>query len=65
MPIEEVAGQGPGRCGTASRLRLIELSLRELSLYSAKLQCRPHYFANFFSQPETGRIVLLDFGATG
>lgn len=42
--------------------RLIRLTLREVFDF-ALMQTDPN-FANYLYQPETGRIVLLDFGAT-
>lgn len=42
--------------------RLIDLMLRELFEFR-RMQTDPN-FANYRFQPETGRIVLLDFGAT-
>jgi len=60
-PIEEVAAEAQDARDRVAA-RLIELSLRELFDFG-EVQSDPN-FANFLFQPETGRIVLLDFGAT-
>ena len=60
-PIEQAAGQPPAvrdRIATA----LIDLALRELFEFG-EMQSDPN-FANYRHDAATGRIVLLDFGAT-
>jgi len=61
MPIEEVAGL-PQETRNAVAGTLIDLLLRELFDFGV-MQTDPN-FANYRYDPETGRIVLLDFGAT-
>lgn len=56
--LESVAQAERDRVAT----RLIELTLRELFEFGL-MQTDPN-FANYRYQPDTGRIVLLDFGAT-
>ena len=60
-PIEEAAGESQEARNRIASL-LIDLSLRELFIFG-EVQSDPN-FANYLDQPGTGRIVLLDFGAT-
>ncbi|MEL6478665.1 MAG: AarF/ABC1/UbiB kinase family protein [Pseudomonadota bacterium] len=61
VPIEDAADlPEPERNAVAERL--VRLLLRELFEFQV-MQTDPN-FANYRYQPETGRIVLLDFGAT-
>lgn len=59
-PIEEL-GQAPEAERNAAMGALLELVLRELFSFGF-MQTDPN-FANYRWQPDTGRIVLLDFGA--
>ena len=61
QPIETLAA-GPQDVRDRVGARLLELVMREL-LEFRLMQTDPN-FANYFYQPDTGRIVLLDFGAT-
>ncbi|ABV95926.1 ABC-1 domain protein (plasmid) [Dinoroseobacter shibae DFL 12 = DSM 16493] len=64
--VESVAIEGQGDAPQKMRDRLMEslisLMLRELFEFGL-MQTDPN-FANYRVQPETGRLVLLDFGAT-
>lgn len=60
-PIEEAATAPQDRRDSIART-LIDLTLQELFNFHA-MQTDPN-FANYRYQPETGKIVLLDFGAT-
>ncbi|MBT8408561.1 MAG: AarF/ABC1/UbiB kinase family protein [Alphaproteobacteria bacterium] len=60
-PIEEAAQLSP-QIRDRIAARLIDLFLRELFEF-AEMQSDPN-FANYRFNPATGRIVLLDFGAT-
>lgn len=60
IPIEATAGR-PQEERDRIAARLIGLTLDELFRFG-RMQTDPN-FANFRYQPETGRIVLLDFGA--
>jgi predicted unusual protein kinase regulating ubiquinone biosynthesis (AarF/ABC1/UbiB family) len=60
-PIEELAGAAQGTRDKAMET-LFTLVLRELFDFGV-MQTDPN-FANYRYQPETGRLVLLDFGAT-
>ncbi len=60
-PIEEAAG-APEHMRTAIARNVIDLLLTELFEFGL-MQTDPN-FANFLYQPDTGKIVLLDFGAT-
>lgn len=59
-PIEEATDEAQERRDQIAH-RLIELTLKEMFLFG-EMQTDPN-FANYLYQPETGRIVLLDFGA--
>lgn len=59
-PIETLA-DAPQEMRDTTMTRLIELVLRELFDFGL-MQTDPN-FANYRIQPETGRLVLLDFGA--
>ena len=61
QPIESLA-TAPSATRDAVMTTLIGLVLRELFEFGV-MQTDPN-FANYRFQPETGRIVLLDFGAT-
>ncbi len=61
LPIEEMAGASQSERDRIAGL-LIDLVLDELFRFGV-MQTDPN-FANFRYQPSTGRIVLLDFGAT-
>lgn len=60
VPIEQ-ARDAPQDKRNAIAQALIELTLQELFVFGA-MQTDPN-FANYRYQPETGKIVLLDFGA--
>jgi predicted unusual protein kinase regulating ubiquinone biosynthesis (AarF/ABC1/UbiB family) len=60
-PIETL-DEAPQEARDAAARALIALALRELFTFGV-MQTDPN-FANYRYQPETGRIVLLDFGAT-
>ena len=60
-PIEALAG-APPEVRDAAVAALIELCLREL--FEFRLMQTDPNFANYRWRPETGQIVLLDFGAT-
>ena len=60
-PIETL-GEAPQAVRDAAMTALIELVLRELFEFGV-MQIDPN-FANYRWQPETGALVLLDFGAT-
>lgn len=60
-PIETLADAAPG-VRDAAMTALIELCLREL--FDFRLMQTDPNFANYRFRPETGQIVLLDFGAT-
>jgi predicted unusual protein kinase regulating ubiquinone biosynthesis (AarF/ABC1/UbiB family) len=60
-PIEEVAQLDQQTRDRTMRL-LIELTLKELFEFKV-MQTDPN-FANYRYDPQTGRIILLDFGAT-
>ena len=61
VPLDQVEGMAqPVRDDVCARL--IALLLRELFAFGT-MQTDPN-FANYLYQPGTGRIVLLDFGAT-
>ena len=60
-PIEMLAAAAPEVRDAAVRA-LLELCLRELFTFRL-MQTDPN-FANYRWRPETGQIVLLDFGAT-
>jgi predicted unusual protein kinase regulating ubiquinone biosynthesis (AarF/ABC1/UbiB family) len=60
-PIETLASAPPGT-RDAAMTALIELCLREL--FEFRLMQTDPNFANYRWRPETGQIVLLDFGAT-
>lgn len=60
MPIETLE-QAPQEQRNHAATALLDLVLRELFEFS-QMQTDPN-FANYRWQPETGRIVLLDFGA--
>ena len=60
-PIEAVEA-APQEARDAAMTALIELVLRELFAFGV-MQTDPN-FANYRWQPDTGRLVLLDFGAT-
>jgi predicted unusual protein kinase regulating ubiquinone biosynthesis (AarF/ABC1/UbiB family) len=59
-PIEDMAGL-PQETRDLAMTRLIQLVLAELFSFGV-MQTDPN-FANYRFQPETGQIVLLDFGA--
>ena len=59
-PVEGLAA-GPQEIRNEVAARLVDLVLRELFEWST-MQTDPN-FANYLVEPETGRIVLLDFGA--
>lgn len=59
-PIETIEFASPDRRNSLAQ-GLIDLTLREL-FELGQMQTDPN-FANFRWQPDTGRIVLLDFGA--
>ncbi len=59
-PIEQATDE-PQAIRDRIAHRLIELTLKEMFLFG-EMQTDPN-FANYLYQPETGRIVLLDFGA--
>jgi len=59
-PIEALADQ-PQDARDAAMTALVSLVLRELFAFGV-MQTDPN-FANYRWQPETGRLVLLDFGA--
>ncbi|MEN3972284.1 AarF/ABC1/UbiB kinase family protein [Sphingomicrobium sp. XHP0235] len=61
VPIERLAGE-PQDVRDSVMGELIELVLRELFEFGV-MQTDPN-FANYRFQPATGRLVLLDFGAT-
>jgi predicted unusual protein kinase regulating ubiquinone biosynthesis (AarF/ABC1/UbiB family) len=61
IPIDQAASAPQGR-KDAIATALVELVLRELFDFGL-MQTDPN-FANYRYDPETGRIVLLDFGAT-
>lgn len=61
QPIETLAS-APQPVRDAAMANLISLVLRELFEFGV-MQTDPN-FANYRFQPETGRLVLLDFGAT-
>ncbi len=61
QPIESLQS-APQAARDAAMRTLIDLVLRELFDFGV-MQTDPN-FANYRIQPETGRIVLLDFGAT-
>ncbi|MDG4648616.1 AarF/ABC1/UbiB kinase family protein [Roseibacterium sp. SDUM158017] len=61
QPIDALAGAPPG-VRDAAVTALIELCLREL--FEFRLMQTDPNFANYRWRPETGQIVLLDFGAT-
>jgi predicted unusual protein kinase regulating ubiquinone biosynthesis (AarF/ABC1/UbiB family) len=61
LPIEALADAAPGTRDRAMSA-LIELCLREL--FEFRLMQTDPNFANYRWRPETGQIVLLDFGAT-
>ena len=61
QPIEAL-GEAPQETRDAAMRDLIALVLRELFEFGA-MQTDPN-FANYRFQPDTGRLVLLDFGAT-
>ncbi|MCU4654035.1 AarF/ABC1/UbiB kinase family protein [Roseibacterium sp. SDUM158016] len=60
-PIETLAEAPPGT-RDAAMTALIELCLREL--FEFRLMQTDPNFANYRWRPDTGQIVLLDFGAT-
>lgn len=60
VPIEQ-ARDAPQDKRNAIAQALIDLTLQELFVFGA-MQTDPN-FANYRYQPETGKIVLLDFGA--
>ncbi|MEM9050042.1 MAG: AarF/ABC1/UbiB kinase family protein [Pseudomonadota bacterium] len=60
-PVESVARRPQDERDRLARL-LIALTLREIFDFGV-MQTDPN-FANYRYQPETGRVVLLDFGAT-
>lgn len=60
-PIESL-GDAPQRARDAAMRLLIALVLRELFEFGV-MQTDPN-FSNYRYQPETGRLVLLDFGAS-
>jgi len=60
VPVETMAGADQAQRDAIAE-RLITLVLRELFDFKA-MQTDPN-FANYQVEPETGRIVLLDFGA--
>ncbi|MZR12908.1 AarF/ABC1/UbiB kinase family protein [Maritimibacter sp. DP07] len=61
VPVED-AQTAPQEERDRIARRLVSLTLRELFEFGV-MQTDPNY-ANYRYQPETGRIVLLDFGAT-
>jgi len=61
VTIDTVADMPQDVCDRVATL-LITLTLRELFEFQ-DMQTDPN-FANYLYQPETGRLVLLDFGAT-
>jgi predicted unusual protein kinase regulating ubiquinone biosynthesis (AarF/ABC1/UbiB family) len=61
MPIEEAVHQ-PQQVRDHIASALIDLTLKELFVFGL-MQTDPN-FANYLYDPETGQIVLLDFGAT-
>jgi predicted unusual protein kinase regulating ubiquinone biosynthesis (AarF/ABC1/UbiB family) len=61
ISLEEVAAFSQAECDQVSE-HLIVLTLRELFVFGV-MQTDPN-FANYRYQPDTGNIVLLDFGAT-
>ncbi len=60
MPVERLAGAEQGLRDEVAA-RLIDLVLHELFTFG-EMQTDPN-FANYLIAPETGQIVLLDFGA--
>ena len=60
-PIEEAADADQEQCNLIMH-RLIDLTLKELFEFNL-MQSDPN-FANYRYDPDTGAIVLLDFGAT-
>ena len=60
-PVEALA-EAPQEARDTAMTALVELVLRELFEFGA-MQTDPN-FANYRWQPETGALVLLDFGAT-
>jgi predicted unusual protein kinase regulating ubiquinone biosynthesis (AarF/ABC1/UbiB family) len=60
-PIDSL-GDAPAQTRDAAMHRLIALVLRELFEFGV-MQTDPN-FANYRYEPETGRLVLLDFGAS-
>ncbi|MEO0503921.1 MAG: AarF/UbiB family protein, partial [Pseudomonadota bacterium] len=60
-PIESL-GDAPPQIRDRGVTRLIQLMLRELFAFGV-MQTDPN-FANYRTEADTGRIVLLDFGAT-
>ena len=61
LPIESLANQPPGQRNAAAAA-ILELALREVFVWGY-VQTDPN-FANYRYQPASGRIQLLDFGAT-
>lgn len=61
VPIED-ADEAPQEVRDSIASRLVSLALRELFEFGV-MQTDPN-FANYRYKPETGRIVLLDFGAS-
>ena len=61
IPIEQLAGEAQDVCDRVFG-KFIELVARELFEFGV-MQTDPN-FANYRYNPETGKIVLLDFGAT-
>ncbi len=61
LAIETAAGEGQSTRNRIAR-HLIELTLKELFTFGL-MQTDPN-FANYLYEPDRGRIVLLDFGAT-
>lgn len=61
MPIEEAVHQ-PQQVRDRIASALIDLTLKELFVFGL-MQTDPN-FANYLYDPDTGQIVLLDFGAT-
>ena len=60
-PIERLANKPPAQRNSAAAA-ILELALREVFEWGC-VQTDPN-FANYQYQPDTGRIQLLDFGAT-
>jgi predicted unusual protein kinase regulating ubiquinone biosynthesis (AarF/ABC1/UbiB family) len=60
-PVEEAAQQSADERNRIMQ-RLVELTLKEL--FEFKLMQSDPNFANYRYDPETGSIILLDFGAT-